>query len=226
MPLRRALWAILAGLLLAALLTALVALRYPRHPGAASLPDLIPSLIPLVPVFLIVRALSHFDAPGLPEGLRAGLLTGLLWIAEISFNNFAPHSLSTANARFYVDNGAWALIALLILLASVRAAWQSRHYLAALRCGLWSGLVSGLLACLMALLLIHLWMPALLSDPLNIAEYAERSAHPGAPSMSTYFAWETLTGALGHLIVLGLVMGLMLGLLAGLPALARRRRTS
>jgi hypothetical protein len=59
-------------------------------------------------------------------------------------------------------------------------------------------------------------MRFLLRDPINIEEYATRAS--GAPSfgMASYFAYETMAGALAHLFVLGIVMGLLLGLLGGL----------
>jgi hypothetical protein len=78
------------------------------------------------------------------------------------------------------------------------------------------GLVSGLLACLTGLLLVATGMRLLTRDPLLIAEYAARGPASGAPDLATYVAYETLAGALGHLLVLGLAMGALLGALGGL----------
>ena len=81
---------------------------------------------------------------------------------------------------------------------------------------MWSGFVSGLVACLMGLLLVVVWMRLLLRDPLAISEWAALGASNGAPDMATYLAYETMTGAIGHLTVLGVAMGLLLGLIGSL----------
>ena len=70
----------------------------------------------------------------------------------------------------------------------------------------------------MGLLLVTVWMPFLLRDPININEYAVRGTAEHSPDMATYFAYETMSGAVGHLIVLGIAMGVILGALAGLLA--------
>jgi hypothetical protein len=36
--------------------------------------------------------------------------------------------------------------------------------------------------------------------------------------MATYFAYDTMAGALGHLLILGLAMGVVLGAVGGLSA--------
>ncbi len=151
-------------------------------------------------------------------GLLVGAITGCSWILEISFNNFVDPKVSTDSARFVVDNVAWAIIALAILAVALRQALRTRRFWSAVRVGIWGGLTSGLIACLMALLLVAVWMPALLRDPINIREYADRGAAEHAPDMATYFAYETMTGALGHLIILGVVMGTLLGLLGGVAS--------
>jgi len=68
--------------------------------------------------------------------------------------------------------------------------------------GLWSGLASGVLACSMALGMIVFGMGFITHDPLNIQEWAVRGSSGVAPTMAAYFAYETLTGAFGHLVVL------------------------
>lgn len=161
-------------------------------------------------------------------GSCAGLLGGLLWMLEISFNNFAPAAISMGPARFWVDNGIWATVALLIAGASIAGAAQARRFAVGLQVGLWSGLVSGLLACLMGLLVVTAGMDALLADPYNVQEWAAGGAQSGAASMATYFAYETLAGAVLHLVVLGLGMGGLLGLLGSAlgASLARLRSAS
>lgn len=138
---------------------------------------------------------------------------------EISFNNFVDPRVSTASARFIVDSSAWGLIALLILIASCAQALHLRRFGSAIHVGLWSGLMSGLISCLMGLLLPVVWMRFLLRDPLNIQEYAVRGAVEQRSGMATYFAYETMFGALGHLTILGLAMGVLLGAIGGLLAL-------
>jgi len=156
------------------------------------------------------------DAAAHRRGVAAGLLGGLLWVLEIGFNNVPPPTVSTGRARFVVDNGAWAAIALIIAGAAATSAFRARRVGAGVRAGWWAGLVSGLLACLTGLLLVAAGMRLLLRDPLLIAEYAARGPASGAPDLATYVAYETLAGALGHLLVLGLALGALLGALGGL----------
>jgi len=110
----------------------------------------------------------------------------------------------------------WAIIAIGILGLSVMGAYRTRRVWPGIRVGVWSGFVSGLVACLMGLLLVVVWMRLLLRDPLAISEWAALGASNGAPDMATYLAYETMTGAIGHLTVLGMAMGLLLGLIGSL----------
>lgn len=50
-------------------------------------------------------------------GMIVGLVAGCAWVLEISFNNFVDSSVSTASARYFVDNGTWALVGLAFLIA-------------------------------------------------------------------------------------------------------------
>ena len=148
-------------------------------------------------------------------GTATGIVFGVLWVLEISFNNFLPPDVSTVDARFGVDNGTWAAIALGMIGTAAVAAFRTRRLQPGVGAGVWSGLVSGLIACLMGLLLVALGMRALLQDPLNIQEYAARGPASQAPDMATYFAYDTMAGALLHLVVLGLMMGALLGVVGG-----------
>ena len=56
-----------------------------------------------------------------------------------------------------------------------------------------------------------------------MAEWAERGAESGAPTMAAYFAFETLAGALLHLVGLGLIMGILLGAGGALVGTLARR---
>jgi hypothetical protein len=148
-----------------------------------------------------------------PEAaIRFGLLVGLLWAVEIGINNFLTPPLP---ARDRIDNLFWAAIAVLILAGSLVVAYRLGRFQAGVIFGFWSGLASGAVACGMALAVTVFGLKFLLQDPLNLAEWAARSTGEKAHSMAAYFAFQTLAGALLHLVVLGAGMGLLLGVLGG-----------
>jgi hypothetical protein len=64
----------------------------------------------------------------------------------------------------------------------------------------------------MALGMVVFGIAFIIRDPLNIQEWAMRGSSNGAPTMAAYFGYETLRGASGHLVVLGIVMGGVLGI--------------
>ncbi len=159
-------------------------------------------------------------------GSIGGVILGLLWVIEISFNNFVPSAIATPAARGIVDNGIWALIAVSMVVLAAASALRTRRFMAGVRTGFWSGLVSGLIACLMGLLLVVFWLQFVLRDPFSVQEWAQRHTESGAPNMATYFAYETMGGALLHLVVLGIIMGALMGLIGsgigkGVAALRR-----
>lgn len=212
---------LLAGFAAALLLVSVIVLRYPgvgpsrsAHFEAGLLAELL-ILGSAAFVGWSVSVQHKKDTGDATVGIIVGLICGAAWVLEISFNNFVDPSVATARARFFVDNGVWALISLAILVVSLLRSLRSGRLAPAVEVGLWSGLTSGLVSCLMALLLVAVWMPYLLRDPLNIAEYAARGSAE-APDMATYFAYETMFGALGHLVLLGIAFGLILGTLGGL----------
>jgi uncharacterized membrane protein len=59
-------------------------------------------------------------------------------------------------------------------------------------------------------------MRFILQDPLNVSEWAGLGTSTQAPSMAAYFGFETLAGAFGHLIALGIAMGAFLGVRGGI----------
>jgi hypothetical protein len=144
--------------------------------------------------------------------LLFGIALGLLWVIEISINNFIAPPLP---ARDIMDNTFWAVIAFSILVSSIIHAYKNNSLKRGIEVGIWSGFISGLLACCMGLIVIVFGMHFILRDPLNIAEWAGRGASITAPTMAAYFAFETLAGAFGHLIILGVVMGGLLGVMGG-----------
>ena len=146
------------------------------------------------------------------SALSAGLLIGLLWTVEIAINNLAAPGLP---ARDIIDNVFWAVVALDIAAVAARASFRSGRLSDGLRAWLEAGVASGLVACLSALVMIVFGMRFITADPLNIAEWAARGAASGAPGIAAYFAFESLAGALMHLLVLGALMGARLGALGG-----------
>jgi hypothetical protein len=164
-----------------------------------------------VALFLHSRSTPHRKTSH-QKSVLLGLLTGLLWTAEISMNNILMPGLP---ARDILDNLFWAAIALIILIASIQCAYQVNNIRTGMKVGFWSGLSSGAVACLTGLLFIVVGMPLLLHDPLNMVEWSARGATSGTPNMAVYFAYQTLAGALLHLVVLGAMMGIVLGLLGG-----------
>jgi len=169
---------------------------------------------------------SRFQAGADGFTFRAGGGLGLSWVIEISFNNFVPPDISVP-ARAWVDNGVWAAISLATVGLGAWGTRRTGRLATGVWLGVWSGLASGLIACLMGLLLIVAAMPFLLRDPYNLAEWAARGPASGASDLPTYLAYETLAGALGHLVALGIVAGALLGGLGGLVGrgLGRLRRS-
>jgi hypothetical protein len=141
-----------------------------------------------------------------------GIILGILWVVEISINNFIAPPLP---ARDIVDNIFWAVIALVIFVFTTVCAYRAKRFASGMEAGIWSGLVSGIFACCMALALIVFGMHFITHDPLNITEWAARGTNTSAPTMAAYYAYETFAGAFGHLTILGIFMGLLLGLLGG-----------
>jgi hypothetical protein len=152
------------------------------------------------------------NAAVIRRAVPAGIVLGLLWVVEISINNFIATPLP---ARDIIDNIFWAIIALSILALSSFHAYRTDRFRSGVEFGAWSGFVSGTLACCMALSLIVFGMHFITQDPLNVAEWAARRTDSVAPTMAAYFAYETFAGAFLHLIVLGILMGGLSGLLGG-----------
>jgi len=151
------------------------------------------------------------------RNVRIGLYLGLLWTIEIGINNIIYPGLPL---RDYIDNGFFGLIALLIFFTSIREAFQAKSFSSGFKAGFYSGLASGVVSCLTALLLIVFGMKLLLLDPLNIREWSDVRSTVNSLSMSEYFAYQTLAGAILHLF-LGVIMGLFLGAIAGMMVMLK-----
>ena len=154
--------------------------------------------------------------------LAAGLALGLLWTVEILINNAVAPPVPL---RDVVDDLFWAAVAVGIFALAARAAYRDRRFASGFAAGLWTGTASGLVACCTALALVVVGMTLITHDPLNVSEWAASGTASGAPDMASYFAFETLAGALGHLFALGTLMGGLLGLAGGaVGVFAARRR--
>ena len=141
-----------------------------------------------------------------------GLCFGLLWSIEIGINNIVRPGLPL---RDIIDNVFWASIALMILITAIYYAMKKRKFTQGISSGFWTGLSSGAVACITALILIVFGMNLILLDPLNIKEWSDVKSTIAVRDMSVYFAFQTLAGAIMHLVVLGAIMGLILGSIGG-----------
>jgi hypothetical protein len=147
------------------------------------------------------------------RNVALGLCFGLLWTVEISINNLIRPGLPL---RDNIDNIFWAFIALLILITAIRVAYKTSKILNGVKSGFWSGIASGAIACLTALIFVVFGMKYLLMDQLNIQEWTDIKAEVDSPGLDVYFAYQTFTGAIMHLFILGAIMGLFLGIIGGL----------
>ncbi|HEY0554673.1 MAG TPA: hypothetical protein VGG20_10420 [Thermoanaerobaculia bacterium] len=215
-PARHASLYILLGLLLlSAILVPVIAFRYAYDMSSwiAGGGGFALLLAAFGGTWLITRTARRDAAPAALDRITlSGLVLGLLWTIEIGINNFVAPPLP---GRDTADDSFWALIALGILIASVVAAYSLGRFKAGLAVGTWSGLASGAVACVTALALIIFGMPLLLSDPVNLTEWANRAKDSTAPTMASYFAFETMAGAFLHLVALGVGMGFVLGAVGG-----------
>jgi hypothetical protein len=146
------------------------------------------------------------------RNVALGLGFGLLWTFEISINNLIRPGLPL---RDNIDNIFWVIIALLILITSIKDAYQTNKFLNGVKSGFWSGIASGAVACLTALIFVVFGMKYLLMDPVNIKEWTDIKATENSPGMDVYFAYQTFAGAIMHLFILGVIMGLFLGIIGG-----------
>ena len=206
---------LIAALAAALLLTAVIGVQY-VYDGRTLAYDLAAGLVLAVHLLVLLWIWPRGSQSQLAHvrqiGLWTGLGLGLLWAAEISYNNVLAPPLP---GRDIVDDVFWGLIALGLL---ILAAWMAyRHgWASGVWAGTWGGFGSGLLACLVAQGMVVFGMALITHDPLNVQEWTAIASSSGAPSMAAYFAFETLAGALLHLIVLGTLMGLLLGGVGGL----------
>ncbi len=147
------------------------------------------------------------------RNVAVGLCFGLLWTIEISINNFIRPGLPM---RDDIDNIFFSMVAFLIFLNAARDTFLTNNFSDGIRSGFWSGISSGAIACITALVLIVFGMKYIMLDPLNLKEWTDINGTSNLSGMETYFAYQTFTGAIMHLFILGGLMGLFLGSMAGL----------
>jgi hypothetical protein len=147
------------------------------------------------------------------RNVSLGLIFGLLWTIEIGINNLIRPGLPL---RDNIDDIFLAIIALLILITAIMDAYRTNKFLCGVKSGFWTGLGSGAIACFTALILIVFGMKYLLLDPVNIKEWTDIKATENSPGIDVYFAYQTFTGAVLHLYLLGAILGLVLGSVGGL----------
>jgi hypothetical protein len=169
-------------------------------------------------ILLAILSILHWTTrnrlidPDQKRYVALGLCIGLLWTIEISINNFIRPGLPL---RDIIDDIFWAIVALLILITSIRETYRVKKFSIGLKSGFWTGFASGAIACFTALLFVVFGMKYLLLDSLNVKEWTDLKATADTSDIAVYFAYETFTGAIMHLVVLGVFMGLILGSLGG-----------
>jgi hypothetical protein len=204
---------VIAGSLLL-IITIYLLYRGPDFPfGKHALYCLVAALVLALTFFFLWKARLRWLDLARDRNVGTGLMVGLLWTVEIGMNNIIHPGLPL---RDIIDDIFWAVIALLILAASVNSAWKSDKISQGIASGFWTGLSSGAVACITALTLIVFGMGLIRHDPLNIREWLDMKSGAGTGSMAVYFAYQTLAGAIMHLVILGIIMGLILGCLGGL----------
>ena len=188
--------------------------------GLESLGCLVSFILLAITLFLACRLRKKLIDDRQQRNVTIGLGLGLLWTVEISINNFIHPELPL---RDHIDNLFLFVIEFLVLGRAAMDAYYGGKILPGLKSGFWTGMASGAVACFTALALVVCGMPFLLSDPLNIKEWADVRATAGTPDMAVYFAYQTFAGGLMHLFVLGIIVGLILGSAGGLMGWAARK---
>jgi hypothetical protein len=148
---------------------------------------------------------------GIALGLVLGLALGSVWALEISFFTFIAPTTFALDVRDLIGDLLDGASALAVLSVGAVCAYRARDFTAGWRTALWTGMISGLVVYLMGALIINVRLDRVVHDVGAIQEYTQRGAASGAPDIYTYWAAQTLSGAVFHLIVLGLLLGAALG---------------
>lgn len=181
--------------------------------GLEGLECLVSFIVVIVSIFLIKKfqiQLSDFLSQ---KNIIFGIYIGLLWTIEIGMNNIIQPRLPL---RDNLDDIFWAIIACFIFCLAIKDSFETNKISKGIKAGFVSGFSSGAVACATALILIAFGMHLLLTDQVNIAEWKNLNNQNQYPNMAVYFAYQTMAGAMLHLVVLGAIMGLLLGIIGGL----------
>ena len=203
-------------LAISAILVLLIYFLYPTFSwptGLEALECLLSFAILLISIFLIGRFRTQLYKQREQRNITIGLYIGFLWTIEICINNIIQPGLPL---RDIIDNIFWALIACLILYLSIGDSFQTKNLFYGIKAGFLSGFSSGAIACLTALILISFGMQLIVKDPLNIKEWSDIKNAMQYPNIAVYFAYQTMAGAIMHLVILGAIMGAILGTIGGI----------
>jgi uncharacterized membrane protein len=172
------------------------------------------SILMLSGILFLLWKLRNRYLDGLQKkNVTIGLIFGTLWIIEIFINYFVHPELILRNN---IDNILFSIIAVLIFMNSIMDAYRTDTFADGLKAGFWSGLTSGAVACLGSMAVIVFGMKLILLDPLRQKEWVEIKETSGVPGIDVYFAFQTFSGAMMHLFILGALMGSVLGIFGGL----------
>jgi len=146
-----------------------------------------------------------------PQSRRVGRWIGILWCLEIVFNNGPWHSLNVWAIRAWVDNGVWLTTTLLVVYHAVERRRAGARRVDTVKAAATASLLGGVYAALTALAFIHGGLQWVIADPISQAEWS--TVHVSFPLLRAddYFAYETLAGAIGHVLFLGLFAGTLIG---------------
>jgi hypothetical protein len=211
----RAIFFLKSLLIISAALVVLIYFLYRTNSwplGLEALECLIAFLILVASVFFVEKFRNILSKPFEKRNIIAGLYIGILWTLEISMNNIIQPGLPL---RDNLDDIFWAIIACLILYLSISSSFKTKKIFDGIKAGVLSGFSTGVIACFTALILIVFGMRLIESDAINKIEWLGMKDKSHYPNMAAYFAYETLAGAIMHLVILGLIMGLLLGIIGG-----------
>lgn len=181
--------------------------------GAEAAGCLIALIMLSATAFLLWKLRKKFINYLQKRNVAIGFIFGLLWTIEIIINYFIRPG---PGLRGDIDNILFSLIAILIFINAARDAYLTNTMADGMKSGFWSGISSGAIACITGLALIVFGMKYILLDPINIKQWADVGANTRFPGIEVYFAYQTFSGAIMHLFILGAFMGLILGSIGGL----------
>jgi hypothetical protein len=183
-----------------------------RFPSAAAIPYLLLAIF-IVGGIGVALARTWRTSAATETGMALGLVLDSVWVIEISYFTFIATPTLGVAVRGLIGDLLDAAIALAVLIVGALSAYRARDFTVGWRTAIWTGMISGLFVYLMGLLIINVRLDQVVHDVGAMQEYAARGAASGAPDIYNYWATQTLSGAVFHLIVLGVLLGAVLGAL-------------